>query len=353
MIKRLCSLLLMVLVAGCLSAQVTAHLTFMNVPITGSYQTVSKELTSKGFKADDSGFLIGKFADSDCGLLVKTNDSNGRVGSVVAYVYADSEASMVKKTNAIVGYCQQHYSITQHIARRFVHDVSYGQDEVLEEHFFSVPSGDILVRAGYDPDDGCVVTAQFRDHDGEYPDGRSDFWDKPTWYDITATVPGVESCQMGVLDYELVFKVRYQGKEAEIRSEQGDCAGLLKILNGCQDVSLKRSILGCYVLSVLPRNPDGKTVYVYRQHLNTVCEAFANYARQQKARQWSPKNVLFGMLRDHIFTKGEQQLFDKYLSGDLQQALMGAAFGGIFGSGGTNWDMLNDAQKAYIHSSSR
>ena len=153
--------------------------------------------------------------------------------------------------------------------------------------------------------------------------------------------------------YAPVFAYSYNGRDYRFLAEGQDENLLKELMSYQNDKDVKASLLNTYIYSIVRNGIPEKTTFVSTSRMEKVIYAYVD--AQQKLRQQkrvSARGVLWGMLKDYLFTSEEKAHMDKTIPKDMQERMFMGIFGAVGGSGPTNFDMLSPAQQAVIHESS-
>ena len=87
--------------------------------------------------------------------------------------------------------------------------------------------------------------------------------------------------------------------------------------------------------------------------MEKVIYAYVDAQRRAREQQKpTVRGVLWGMLKDYLYTPKEKAQMDRMIPKQVQEKMFQGIFGAVGGSGPTNFDMLSPAEQAVIHESS-
>ena len=364
MIDNRFSKLLMVAVFLCVGLTMTAqgHLLFDGIPINGSYPAFLKNLQAAKYKYvsdyEETSFptIWGKSKDLggyEAGLYVSYKDDRSQLVTGVSAVVYEKDASLLSmKYEVVRDYLRKVYLSATFQETRYVYDEEPMMERTDRIGILSIPGkGTITLSEGLDMDDNHVLVADYRD--GINSAGMRSADAVLASYDLSSFV----TCATGCILTEKASKVEIQGqcggRTFMIEPVDKDKQLLLELMAYQNNNDVKASLLNAYVYSVIRNKVAANTCVVTSGRMERVIYAYVD--AQRKAREQkrpTARGVLWGMLKDYLFTSQEKAMIDKTLSKETQERIFSGILGAVGGSGPTNFDMLSPAQQAVIDSSS-
>lgn len=356
---RMALLAMMLMGAAAVSAQV--HLTFDGIPLDGSYQMFKKKLLAKGYKyakeneETSSPAIWGKppgFLDREVGLFVRySNDRNQTVGGVTAVMYEFNKFDY----EALSNYHTRTNKGATSVATYYKYDETPDMERVDHEVVVTIPNrGTVTVWDGVDMDENPVLTVEFRDAQNiqliELPDYKDP---APVTYDIARFVSCASGCKLSVINYVMELSGNYNGRKFRIQARDSDKDILAQLMDYNNNQEVKSTLLNTYVYSVVRDNLPENTIAVTSKRMEKVIYAYVDAQRRAREQQKpTVRGVLWGMLKDYLYTPKEKAQMDRIIPKQVQEQMFQGIFGAVGGSGPTNFDMLSPAQQAVIHQSS-
>lgn len=339
------------------------HLTFDGIPLDGSYQMFKKKLLAKGYKyvkeneETSMPCVWGKpagFLDKEVGLFIRYNrDKSQTVGGVTAVLY-----DFDKYDYEMIGnYHERTNKGATAVETVYRYDELPDFGRIDKEKIITIPGkGTITVTKGADMDDVESVTVAFEDavnvrnlydEDDECDPSRS------TSESLTPYVSCASNCVIADVDCNTLISGVYNGRKFRIQPKDEDGQIIYKLMRYNNNQEVKSTLLNTYVYSVVRDNLPENTVVVTMKRMEKVIYAYVDAQRRAREQQKpTVRGVLWGMLKDYLYTPKEKAQMDRMIPKQVQEKMFQGIFGAVGGSGPTNFDMLSPAQQAVIHQSS-
>ena len=339
------------------------HLTFDGIPLDGSYQMFKKKLQAKGYKyvKENEETSIpcfwGKpagFLDKEVGLFIRySQDKSQKVGGVTAVLYDFEHFDY----NAISNYHERTNKGATAVETVYRYDELPDFGRIDKEKVITIPGkGTITVTIGADMDDVETIFVVFKD-----AVNASDLYDDEDEGDpsnsstesLASYVSCANGCVLTYCDGTTVISGAYNGRKFRIQPKDEDGQIIYKLMRYNNNQEVKSTLLNTYVYSVVRDNLPENTIAVTSKRMEKVIYAYVDAQRRAREQQKpTVRGVLWGMLKDYLYTPKEKAQMDRMIPKQVQEQMFQGIFGAIGGSGPTNFDMLSPAQQAVIHQSS-
>lgn len=348
------------------------HVNFMGVPINNTYTVFTKKLLTKGLttlptSTGDGEVMTGTVAGiPNCYVSISTNQ-NGNVFEV-AVSKKDITLEEAERVNtAFSNVLLKGFSDSEKDVAYFNFFDERGCTWNLDEYSL-LKGGKTVGRAFgtiYSSGENYSTTFYLVDKSnfsGSFSNYLGKNFNLNSILSSSTIRPVVYSCNMTITDDLLDFQVQLQNGTHYFHVGEPDRSRILRLLTDANiSNQVKCDILSTYLYVPVGMINNGFEKFAsMNAHIGprncffAVCDAYRNLLAREKQKQdmrnFSVSDCLAYFLKNIVYTKKEQKTFENLFGKEGFNSLI-LSFTRMYFNGGstTQWDMLNNAQKAVIH----
>ena len=314
-------------------------LKFEGSVIGGDYADFERKITSKDqFTKLDVKLASGRHSiratyagKEDCRLIINEKPKNN-VNGVALYHFPEYEYKAIEDFHEVKGFLKSKYLNTTEVSRIFYDEKDRKNEMALLTVYDSARTkvlGFIYLFQQYGADNEPLVVIRFKNVNntpGQYS-GQC--------IDVSNMVNGITKCIINVYDMFLIIEYVLNNKKFSFFVFDTDKTRILNMLFDKQLLDFtKKQILSRFIQ---------KAANWYSQHQYDYCMFYAykgiyndylSYIKTPDGGSQMRRETLIGVVKNMVFTKSEQRIFDKYLPQEMQNKLIGAGIGIATGGGG-------------------
>lgn len=334
------------------------HLAFDGLSINGHQMDFYNKLKKKGYKfhlieGDETEpfyYATGKYAGIE-GWEVYADIWDEEIDSVYAVTlyreYANGMNHLYGYEDA-KKYIESNYAVTSQEKLRG--ELSFGDDTETIYHIGN--KGRITVVSDIKDDGTLYLRIRFIDNENEklygyQPDIRK--------YELNSNLKSYQNCIIEISEEEIKFKAKTANKSYTFVSRGDDKELIEELINGNFDSQTKKDVLNNYILTGIEECKDIPDIPILKEDFESICRQYAatKKAAQQRQQTFSLSDILLEWVFQKSVPKEASDEFKEKMRKEVFEPVRESMHRSRGSSSDynatTNWDMLNDAQKAVIH----
>lgn len=332
------------------------HISFAGIEINGASDAFFKALKKKGYAIKIKEeymqyytYAVGSFAGMNGWEINVDFDEKDSIYSVMLYMSFLRVSEQLEAYSNVKSYIEKTYKYSQ--KDQYINDDAEIKSEDSESVYTIGDLGAISVGRGVD---GyySYVGVRFMDKSNSRLHG---FNPQQKAFELSNVSNQYQKCYIQTSEFEGSFSVLSNDKVYRFIVRQDDARQINNLLNSKYDNTMKIYLLNSYILRQLDKCRKSEFIPIVLTDFNNMSQSYLAKIQEQKRKEAelkaNPKLLLLEILRYTIFSREERKTLDKIIPPEIQRQMIGGCLQMVTAETLTQWDMLNNAQKAVIHNS--